>query len=187
MPSAQSSTSPAVSDSATGLAPVSAPDARVLILGSFPSRLSLDNQEYYGNPRNAFWAIMGGLFAAGPEISYADRLSRLQEHGVALWDVLQATVRPGSMDAAIEEEASVANDFDRFFIAHKQLEMICFNGKKAATLYRRLVVPQGIGTIDGFREITMPSTSAAYAAMPVAEKLKHWTVILDAANNKRRR
>ena len=41
-----------------GLPPVITKDSKVLILGSMPSVLSLESQEYYGNPRNHFWKII---------------------------------------------------------------------------------------------------------------------------------
>jgi hypoxanthine-DNA glycosylase len=60
-----------MTDISTGLDPIASPDAKVLILGSLPSQLSLQKQEYYGNPQNAFWRVMGELFDAGPDISYS--------------------------------------------------------------------------------------------------------------------
>ena len=39
-----------------GFPPIVDDDARVLILGSFPSALPLVAHQYYANPRNAFWA-----------------------------------------------------------------------------------------------------------------------------------
>ena len=169
--------SPAASELITGFAPIAAADARVLILGSLPSRLSVQKQEYYGNPQNAFWRVMGELIDAGPDKAYAMRAETLKSRGVAVWDVLQSAARRGSMDAAIDADSATANDFRDFYRKHPQLELVCFNGKKAAELYERLVVPQGIGTIGKVQRITMPSTSPAYASMTFAEKVGHWSII----------
>jgi TDG/mug DNA glycosylase family protein len=86
----------------TGFDPIATPDARVLILGSLPSRQSVEKQEYYGNPQNKFWQLMGELFGAGPDVPYAKRTEKLSRRGVAVWDVLRSAVRSGSMDAAID-------------------------------------------------------------------------------------
>lgn len=171
---------PAVSDLITGFEPIAVPDATVLILGTLPSVLSLEKHEYYGNPQNAFWRVMGELFDAGPELPYADRSQRLGRRGIAIWDVLQSAARRGSMDTAIEFDSATPNDFRAFYDAHPKLELVCFNGKKAAELYERLVVRQGKGSIvpaDNKAMRTLPSTSPAHASMTFAEKVRHWSVI----------
>lgn len=162
---------------ATGFDPIAAPNARVLILGSLPSQKSLQRHEYYGNPQNAFWRVMDELFDAGPDLSYPKRAGILRHCGVAVWDVLQSSVRRGSMDAAIDLTSATANDFQSFFDEHPMLELICFNGKKAAELYERLVTAQGITGIGNIAFRTMPSTSPAYASMKFDEKVRHWSVI----------
>ena len=83
--------------------PIVSPQSKLLILGSMPGEASLKAGQYYAHPRNAFWHIMGELFGAGPSLPYQERVATLQSIGVALWDSLQACIRPGSLDASIKE------------------------------------------------------------------------------------
>ena len=69
------------------LAPVLAPQARVVILGSMPGHLSLKCDQYYAHPQNRFWPIMHELFGIGLELSYAKRLELLTQAGVGRTEV----------------------------------------------------------------------------------------------------
>jgi len=128
-------------------------------------------QQYYAHPHNAFWRIMGDLYDAGADLPYEVRLRKLRSMGVAVWDVLQACERPGSLDADIVPESVQVQDFAGFFAAHPQLGTVCFNGAKAAETYRRHV-PKAVGA--GLRYLRLPSTSPAHAGMPYAAKLAAW-------------
>ena len=154
--------------------PIISDNSRLLILGSMPGAASLRAGQYYAHPRNAFWPIMGELFGAGPSLSYEQRVERLQSVGVAVWDTLQACLRPGSLDASITEE--VANDFPALFAAHPDITHVFFNGSKAETAFRRLVLP----VLPDDHRLTfmrLPSTSPAHAAMGVDAKLQAWSVV----------
>lgn len=164
------------SDSTTkGFPPVAREDARVLILGSLPSRQSVQAGEYYAHPRNAFWTIMRDI--AGASGDYRSRCRALQERGIALWDVLSSSVRPGSLDADIDMASAVPNDFDRFFADHVRLRLVCFNGRKAQDMFRRFVQPAL--SIEGPEFVLLPSTSPAHASLTVAEKLDTWRGIIE--------
>ena len=132
-----------------GFSPVALADARILILGSMPGVASLEAVEYYAFPRNAFWKLMGDLFAAGPELGYLSRLDKLTANHIALWDVIGACHRPGSLDSAISKEGLATNDFNGFLAQHPHISHICFNGQKAAELFRKKVVP-GLGCLVCF-------------------------------------
>lgn len=163
----------------SGFPPVAGRDARLLILGSLPGVRSIRDQQYYAQPQNAFWRIMGELVGAQRELDYAERLERLKASGIALWDVAAAAERPGSLDSAIVRASVEANDFGSFFEAHSRIGLICFNGAKAAELYRRLVLPGLDEPLTAIPTRRMPSTSPAHAAMPYAQKLKKWSAIAD--------
>ena len=151
--------------------------ARVLILGSMPGAASLAADQYYAHPRNHFWPIMGRLFAAGPELPYAKRVRRLKSCGIAVWDVLESCVRPGSLDADIEEGSIAVNDFAGFFDAHPGIGAVFFNGAKAESAYRRHVLkglPAAAGALPALR---LPSTSPAHAALSLDRKLALWEML----------
>ena len=159
-----------------GFAPVAAPDARVLILGSMPSVASLEATQYYAFPRNAFWKIMGMLFGAAPQLDYPLRLQKLKENHLALWDVVHSCHRPGSLDSSISEAGMETNDFSGFFNTHPHINHVVFNGQKAASLFRKKVAPEL--TVD-YEYLVMPSTSPANAASSYAVKLEKWSVLKD--------
>lgn len=103
---------------------------------------------------------------------YEQRCAQLCDRRIAVWDVLARSVRPGSMDADIDISSAVSNDFQSFFVAHEQLRLIAFNGKKAEQLFHRFVDLESLERSIELR--ALPSTSAAYAAMPFSGKVAAW-------------
>jgi hypoxanthine-DNA glycosylase len=164
-----------------GFKPVANADSRVLILGTLPGPLSLEKRQYYAQSRNAFWPIMGELFGAAPEFAYRERLQKLQQSGVALWDVCHSAYREGALDASIDPLSIVPNDLARFLRSHAAIRLVCFNGQTAARLYRKLVLPGLPETLRDLPRETLPSTSPAYAAMRFEQKLALWQVVQRAA------
>lgn len=160
-----------------GFAPIANEHAKVLVLGTLPGQASLIAGEYYAHPRNGFWRIIGDLFGLPPDLPYRDRTGHLVSAGVALWDVCEAAYRLGSLDTAIKSTSVVANDFDSFFRKHRGLRLICFNGSKAANLYRRVVLPKLHEPLKSIRCETLPSTSPANASIPYQEKLWQWSIV----------
>lgn len=159
-------------------APIAAPSARTLILGSMPGQASLDASRYYAHPRNAFWPILCELLDLAADAPYATRLRALKQARIALWDVLHSCVRPGSLDASIRLESGVTNDFRSFFRLHGRIERVFFNGTIAERLFRQRVLP----ALPDFTATLarLPSTSPAHASMTRAQKRDAWRVILPA-------
>ena len=156
----------------TGFSPVVGEGARVLVLGSMPGVASLRQVQYYAHPRNAFWPLAARIFGFDSGLDYDVRLRALQANGVALWDVLQACERPGSLDADIRGDTLVPNDFQAFLTRHPSIVRICFNGAKAAAMFRRHVLPALPG--PGLEFFELPSTSPAHAAASFKQKLAAW-------------
>jgi hypoxanthine-DNA glycosylase len=150
---------------------------RALVVGTLPGQMSLAARQYYAQPHNAFWRVIEDLYGVQRALPYRDRVARLLEHGVGLWDVCASACRPGSLDASIARASIVANDFARLY-RRWPIELVCFNGATAAALYRRLVLPTLDETARAMRTVVLPSTSPAHAGMPYAQKLARWAVLL---------
>ena len=157
--------------------PISGVDAEVLILGSMPGKASLLAEQYYAHPRHSFWRIIEGVVGIDSALSYEDRCSQLIEHRIAVWDVLKACTRSGSLDSDIVESSIVPNDFEHFFETHTRIRAVYFNGAKAENSYMKYVVPELPGAMARLGTARLPSTSPAHASLSFEAKLKKWKVI----------
>ena len=148
----------------SGLPPLVDEQSKILILGSFPSPLSLKQREYYGNPRNHFWMIMAELLQEKFPTDYERKTQMLLKHGVALWDVIATCQRRGAADVEIEEPT--INELESLVRAHRQLQAVFFNGRTAEKIFRM-----------HYEEFPLPcaylpSTSPAHA--------RHWSAKIPA-------
>jgi hypoxanthine-DNA glycosylase len=155
--------------------PIIGPNARILILGSIPGAASLAANEYYAHPRNLFWRIIADLLDIDPLLDYSSKTQALITAQIAVWDVMKSCYRPGSLDAAIDKQSIVANDFNALFKNHPQIQQVFFNGATAEQSFRRLVLPGLICLPLSLQRL--PSTSPAHAAMSYQQKLAHWRMI----------
>ena len=161
-----------------GLPPIVWPHARVLVLGSLPGDESLRRQQYYGNPRNQFWTIIGRVHGGAPvDAGYAERLALLERHGIALWDVLASAQRRGSLDSNIRDE--VPNDFTDVLRNLPELRVIALNGAKAAAAFARHVQPKFAPWLESLRILPLPSTSPVPARkfLDLEAKAQFWRAI----------
>ena len=150
-----------------GYAPVADANSRLLVLGTMPSVESLRAGFYYAHPRNAFWRILADVVGAPLPQNTAEKQALALENGVALWDVLRACTRRGSLDSAIRN--AEANDFAAFFRDHARIERVLFNGAAAQRLFLRLCP----GALAGRASARLPSTSPAYT-LSYEQKRELW-------------
>lgn len=151
--------------------PVVDADTRLLILGSLPGERSLLLQQYYGNPQNRFWQLMGDVLQVElVALDYASRLQRLLEHRVGLWDVVAQAQRVGSLDSNIR--ARDDNDLPALLARHPAIATIAFNGGTACKLGMKVLG----GQAARYRIVALPSSSPAYTR-PYAEKLAQWQAL----------
>lgn len=156
----------------TGLPPVAGPDPRVLVLGSFPSRLSLERGEYFANPKNRFWPLIEALFGIRADLPYGERVRLLSHRGIALWDVVASCERDGSGDASIYNP--VMNDIPGFVRVHPSIRLVALNGGMAGRLFRRTI---RTGIRQDLKVIVLPSTSPANARFNLPGLAEKWRIL----------
>ncbi len=157
--------------------PVIGSNPRVIILGSMPGVASLQAAQYYAHPRNAFWPIMGALFAFDHQVDYHSRIAEIGKLPIILWDSLQSCHRPGSLDSNIDVESARANDFPGLLQRFPGVRAIFFNGATSEKYFRRLALPK-LPDATAIELLRLPSTSPANAGMSFERKLAAWRQIL---------
>ncbi|MEM7082835.1 MAG: DNA-deoxyinosine glycosylase [Pseudomonadota bacterium] len=158
-------------------APIARTDARVLILGSMPGRRSLTEQQYYAHQQNAFWRIVQRFTGVAATEPYTRRVAGLLAARIAVWDVIHSCERPGSLDADINGDTIAVNDFERFYADHTDVHAVFFNGAKAASEYRRRVIPMLSESYAQLMTQQLLSTSPANARYSISEKSADWAAV----------
>jgi hypoxanthine-DNA glycosylase len=149
--------------------PVVDANTRVLILGSLPGEVSLAHGQYYANPQNKFWALVGDVIGRDlGAMDYSSRLATLLEYRIGLWDVVAQAQRAGSLDSRIRNHEG--NDLCTLVDTLPMLSAIAFNGGTAAKIGLRALGARA----EHYRILRLPSSSPAYAAVPYADKLAVW-------------
>lgn len=151
-----------------GFPPFVPSHCRLLVLGSFPSVKSREQQFFYGHPQNRFWATLGGIYGETIEPSIPSKKAFLEKHGIALYDVIEECDVIGSSDASIKNvvPADVLG-----ILRQTGAKTVLLNGKKAGTLFEKHF--KGLLPAD-VTFFVMPSTSPANAAISLPELIESW-------------
>ena len=142
--------------------PIVFKDTETLILGSFPSIKSFENNFYYAHPSNKFWKILEEV-TTYPINNRDQKLWLLKEAKLGLWDMVRECSRDNSLDSSLENEE--VNDIAGFLEAHPTIKKLAFTGKKSEALFKTHFSHLEIETVY------LPSPSSAYAAMKFEDKV----------------
>lgn len=151
--------------------PVWNAESKVLILGTFPSVKSRQNNFYYGHPKNRFWKVIAHLMDSPiPETIEQKKELLLCKH-IAIWDVIASCSIEGSSDSSIRDV--VPNDLTQI-LSEGNIKNIYANGAKAYELYMKYMYKSTKIDI-----IKLPSTSPANAVYTMDKLVKAWHVITE--------
>ena len=149
--------------------PLFGPESRILILGSFPSVKSREQNFFYGHPQNRFWKVIAALFDRPVPMTVPEKKELILSHGLALWDSIASCVITGSSDASIRDVR--ANDL-RIILDSCPIERIYCNGRKSHEMYEKYILPE-----LGREAVCLPSTSPANAQWSLEKLTAAWSVL----------
>lgn len=144
-------------------------NSRVLILGSFPSVKSREQNFFYGHPQNRFWKVIAAVFDQPVPQNIGEKKQLILNSGLALWDSIASCEITGSSDASIRNAR--ANDIN-VIVNNCNIERIYCNGRKSHELYCKYIEPQ-----IGREAICLPSTSPANAQWTLDMLIEAWSAI----------
>ena len=145
-------------------------DAKILILGSFPSVKSREVMFFYGHPQNRFWKVLSAVLSESEPKNVAEKKDLILGNRIALWDVIHSFEISGSSDSTIKHV--VPNDLRRI-LDIADIRAIFVNGKTAKKYYD-LYIKDSVGR----EAICLPSTSPANASYSLQRLSEAWSEAL---------
>ena len=149
--------------------PLFSGESRILILGSFPSVKSREQQFFYGHPQNRFWKVVASVFEQEIPETLQQKKELILSQRLALWDSIGSCVITGSSDASIREVQP--NDLS-IILSHAPIRRIYCNGKKSLEIFNKY-----IGQQTGREAGCLPSTSPANAQWTLERLVAAWSVL----------
>ncbi|MFQ7574253.1 MAG: DNA-deoxyinosine glycosylase [Lachnospira sp.] len=140
--------------------------SEILILGTFPSVKSRENNFYYGHPQNRFWKVIANINNVPVPESIDEKRKLLLDLHIAIWDVVASCSISGSSDSSIKDVT--ANDISKL-LKDTNIKTIYGNGAKACELYNRYVYSK-----TGRAIVKLPSTSPANAGYSLERLCELW-------------
>ena len=144
--------------------------SEILVLGSFPSVKSREQQFYYGHPQNRFWKVMAAIFECDIPVTIEEKKQFLLQNHIAVWDVIESCDIVGSSDSSIKNV--VGNDMS-VVLNESKVNRIFVNGDKAYQLYLKYCKREGQPEVR-----KLPSTSPANAAWSLQRLTEVWRAAL---------
>ena len=151
--------------------PIYDENSKILILGSFPSVKSRENQFFYHHPQNRFWKTLAAVVGCDTPISIEEKKKFLLDNNIAVWDVIASCEIEGSSDSSIKN--LVVNDFNSIIYKSNIKQIFC-NGGKSYDLYRKYCEKS-----TNMKAIKLPSTSPANARFSLDKLISEWKIIED--------
>ena len=147
--------------------PVFDKNSKILILGSFPSVKSREQEFFYGHPQNRFWKVISSITNDELPKTIEEKKALLLRNNIAVWDIIKTCDITGSSDSSITNVEP--NDIYKI-LNNANIRAIYANGDKSYSLFKKY--------FKALEVVKLPSTSPANAQYSLERLIEEWKVIM---------
>ena len=147
--------------------PIYNQNSKILILGSFPSVKSREDEFYYAHPQNRFWKVLEKIYHEKIENSKEGKTNFLLEHEIAIWDSIYSCEIENSEDASIKN--AVPNNLAPL-LENSKIDKIFCNGNASYQVFQKYYHQKILLPVRA-----LPSTSPANARYSLEKLVQIWS------------
>ena len=146
-------------------------NSKILILGSFPSVKSREEEFFYAHPQNRFWKVVAAVFDEKVPRNIEEKKALILSRNLAVYDVIYSCEITGSADSSVKNV--VPCDL-KPIIDNSKITKIFVNGRTAEKYYKKYQLKA-----TGIECVVLPSTSPANASYSLERLISEWQKIKD--------
>jgi TDG/mug DNA glycosylase family protein len=149
--------------------------SEILILGTFPSIKSFENNFYYSHPQNQFWNILSIVFNDKRPKTIEEKINFLKKHKIALWDTICECRRKNKNSRDDNLEILKPCDIENLLKQYTNIKKIAVTSRTAEKIIKKYFknYPSILQN-----PIYLPSPSPLNARLNLQQKAKIWKKLL---------
>ncbi len=150
--------------------PVVFNDSEILILGTFPSLKSFENNFYYSHPKNQFWNILANVFNDEKPKTIEEKKKFLKKHKIALWDTICEAKRKNGNSRDDNLEVITPCNIKELLKKYPKIKKIAVTSRLAERVIKKYFPEINV--------IYLPSPSPLNARLNLQKKVEIWKKLL---------
>ena len=154
--------------------PIIFDDSEILILGTFPSIKSFENNFYYSHPKNQFWKILSIIFNEKEPKSIEEKTDFLKRHKIALWDTICECKRKNNNSRDDNLKIIKPCNIKKLLKKYPNIKKIAVTSRVA----EKVIKKHFPFYIEHFPFVYLPSPSPLNARMKLQQKAERWKELL---------
>ncbi|AZV46824.1 DNA-deoxyinosine glycosylase [Nautilia sp. PV-1] len=157
--------------------PVVFEDSEILILGTFPSIKSFENNFYYSHPRNQFWNILSIIFNDKKPENIREKIEFLKRHKIALWDAVCECVRKDGNSRDDNLEIIKPCNIENLLKTYKNIQKVAVTSRTAENVIKKHFKNSQFSILNS--PLYLPSPSPLNARLKPDQKAEIWKKLLE--------